>query len=352
MKTYLGFISLLRRFFPSFGCLLFCFLSVPPSPAQTNFQAPPLNEYQPGQLYLGVYPGLLYDNSNRAPSDHDADGRLAAARVQPLDSTGSPSPQGKIVVIGIGMSNWNIELCAGGLNPSVCTPQSFISAVNTSPRVNKGSLVVVDCAIPGQVANTWLDDSFLNYSACKKTLENMGLTEAQVQVVLYKDANPQPKRSLKPATRCSKDFVTDACMYERFLGQTARFLKTRYANIQQIFLHSRIYAGYAVVPLNPEPFAYEYGFATKWFVNAQIAQTRSGTIDPVAGDLSFDVAPWIGWGPYFWASGGNLRQDGLNWVPSDYLRDLTHPAANGAAKVAHLMLQFYLNSPYSPWFRQ
>jgi hypothetical protein len=231
--------------------LLFWFLSVSLSPAQTNFQATPLNEYQPGQLYLGVYPGLLYDNSNRAPSDHDADGRLAAARVQPLDSTGSPSPQGKIVVIGIGMSNWNIELCAGGLNPSVCTPQSFISAANASSRVNKESLVVVDCAIPGQVANTWLDDSFLNYSACKKTLENIGLTEAQVQVVLYKDANPQPKRSLKPSTRCSKDFVTDACMYERFLGQTARFLKTRYANIQQMFLHSRIYAGYAVVPLNP-----------------------------------------------------------------------------------------------------
>ena len=120
-----------------------------------------------------------------------------------------------------------------------------------------------------------------------------------------------------------------------------------------MFLHSRIYAGYAEGgSLNPEPFAYEYGFAIKWFVNAQIAQIRSGVIDPVAGDLRYHVAPWIGWGPYFWASGKSPRQDGLTWIPSDYKQDLTHPSASGTSKVAHLMLQFYLDSPYSPWFRQ
>jgi hypothetical protein len=353
MYTNLNFISVLRRVSPAFGCFLFWLLSICISAAQTNFQASPLNEYNPGQLYLGVFPGFLYDNSNVPPSDHDADGRIAAARVQPLDRAGHPSPQGKIVIVGIGMSNWTIELCAGGASRGVCAPESFISKVSTSPLVNKRSLVIVDCAIPRQVAKTWLDDSYFNYTACRKTLESLGLAEAQVQVVLYKDANPNPKRSLTSNTLCSNDFRTDACVYERYLGQTARFLKKRYRNIQQMFLQSRIYAGYAAAgSLNPEPFAYEYGFATKWFVHAQIAQIRSGIMDPVAGDLRLDVAPWIGWGPYFWGSGNIPRQDGLTWIPSDYGSDLTHPAANGANKVAQLMLQFYLNSPYSPWFRQ
>jgi hypothetical protein len=172
-----------------------------------------------------------------------------------------------------------------------------------------------------------------------------------VQVVLYKNANANPTRSLTPATVCAIDFNVDACIYERFLGRTARFLKTRYVNVKQMFVHSRIYAGYASAKLNPEPFAYEYGFATKWFVNAQIQQSRTGTVDPVAGDLSSDVAPWVAWGSYFWGSGSSPRQDGTTWMPSDYRTDLTHPGPSGVAKVAHIMMLFYFRSPYSPWFR-
>jgi hypothetical protein len=335
------------------GWLLFLFSSIAMASGQIGFQATPLTEYQPGQMYLAAFPGLLYDGSNVPPSDHDADGRIAAAQIRPLNSKGHPSAKGKIVVVGIGMSNWTIELCTGAPSRSQCNQQSFMSLASSNLLVNKQSLVIVDCAIPRQVAKTWVDDTSLNYSACQNTLEGLGLTESQVQVVLYKDANASPKQSLTSTTACSTDFTTDACVYERYLGETARYLKKRYRNIQQIFLHSRIYAGYAEPgSLNPEPFAYEYGFSTKWFINAQISQIRSGVVDPVAGDLSYHVAPWISWGPYFWASGGTTRQDGLTWIPSDYKPDMTHPAASGASKVAHLMLQFYLDSPYSPWFRQ
>ena len=132
----------------------------------------------------------------------------------------------------------------------------------------------------------------------------------------------------------------------------ARFAKSRYPSILQLFVHSRIYGGYALTNLNPEPFAYEYGFATKWLVNAQIAQMRTGKIDPTAGDLSYIVAPWIAWGPYFWASGAMPRNDGLAWLASDYSpKDLTHPGASGVTKVADQMMYWYLSSPYTPWFR-
>ena len=218
--------------------------------------------------------------------------------------------------------------------------------------MNHRNLVLVDCAIPSQVAPKWVNDSYLNYTACRKTLEGLGLTEAQVQVVLYKNANTEPKHSLTPATVCATDVTIDACAYERILGQTGRYVKTRYVNVQQMFVHSRIYAGYATVNLNPEPFAYEYGFATKWFVNAQIQQIRTGIVDPVARDLSFEAVPWIGWGSYLWGSGSSPREDGTTWMMSDYGKDRTHPGPSGANKVAHLMMKFYFTSPYSPWFRQ
>ena len=322
-----------------------------------NFNATPLTDFQPGQLYLSTFPGFLYEGSNIPPADHDSDGRTFAARVQPLDSQGHPSPNGKIVVVGIGFSNWTDELCDA--QAGQCSSLSFLGVAAKDPRVNHTTLVLVDCAKPGQGPVRWLDDSFHNYSYCKSQLRTAGVTEAQVQVILYKDGNLDPTRSLTPHDVCSPTSRADACMYEFFVGQTARFIKGqapftkgRYPNAQQMFLHSRIYGGYAMPrSLNPEPFAYEYGFATKWLIEAQIIQLRTGTIDDTAGDLSYSTAPWIGWGAHFWASGTIPRKDGLTWVPTDYARsDLTHPADPAIVKVTQMMLDYYLSSPYSPWF--
>lgn len=316
--------------------------------AQT-FSATPLTDFRPGELYLNTYAGSLYEGSNNMPADHDADGRNAAARVQKLDSQGHPSPFGKIVVVAIGMSNWTDEMCD---SRTQCTQQSFLGAVQKDPMVNHKSLVIVDCAKPGQVADRWLDDHFRNYTYCKGQLQRAGVTEAQVQVVLYKNARENPTQGLRPGTVCNSQSRIEACHYEKEVGTTARFIKTQYRNVQQMFLHSRIYAGYAKPhTLDPEPFAYEYGFSTKWLVEAQIQQERTGTVDDTAGPMSYSSAPWIAWGPYFWASGRTPRNDGLTWVPEDYsLKDMTHPSPSAVAKVSDMMVNFYLHSPYSPWF--
>jgi hypothetical protein len=314
-----------------------------------GFSATPLTDFQPGQLYLNAFQGTLYEGSNSAPADHDSDGRSAAQRVQPLDARGNPSPFGKIVVVGIGMSNWTDELCD---SRTQCISQSFLGTSVKDPEVNHKTLIIVDCAKPGQVADRWLDDHFLNYSYCKSQLQRQGVTEAQVQVVLYKNALENPSQPLKSNTVCTATSHVEACHYEHLVGVTARFLKTRYRNIQQMFLHSRIYAGYAKPhTLDPEPFAYEYGFATKWLIEAQIQQVRTGIVDDTAGRLDYASAPWIAWGPYFWASGATPRNDGLTWLPQDYsLSDMTHPSPSAVAKVSGMMVNFYLHSPFSTWY--
>jgi hypothetical protein len=121
-------------------------------------------------------------------------------------------------------------------------------------------------------------------------------------------------------------------------------------------LSSRIYAGYGnekLTTLNPEPYAYEYGFGNQFVIKDQVQQMRTGKIDSRGGDLDYNtVAPWIAWGPYFWADGTNPRSDGLVWLRSDLLKDGTHPSTSGKEKVVSMLMEFFLTSEFTPWFRK
>src|SRR6202035_4945136 len=102
-----------------------------------------------------------------------------------------------------------------------------------------------------------------------------GFTELQVQAVWLKQADINPSDSL-PSTSA------DAYKLEGYLGQIVRAIKARWHNVKQVFISSRIYAGYATDTLNPEPYAYESGFAVKWLIQAQITQRRTHVVDPIA----------------------------------------------------------------------
>lgn len=299
-----------------------------------------------GGTYYGFAGGLYENGSNMPPADHLAAGLAAAAAVRPLDREGRPSGDGRVVLVSIGMSNTTQEFCAPQ-NPAPCTPWSFVGQALSDPAVSRTNLVLVNGARGGQAADAWDAPNERNYDLIRdQNLRPLGLTEAQVQVAWVKLANRQPAVALPSGD-------ADAWRLVEQLGNTVRAMKTRYPNLRLVYVSSRIYAGYASTTLNPEPYAYESGFAVKWLIQAQIDQVRSGRIVLArAGDLDHrSTAPWLAWGPYLWADGLRARSDGLTWERGDFQADGTHPSQSGQRKVGTMLLAFFKNEPTAqPWF--
>jgi hypothetical protein len=339
----------------------------------------------PGQTYMGVEGNLYENSSGSAPSDHDAAGITLGNQIQPLDLNGNPTPNGAIAFISVGLSNTSLEF--GGF-------ASYVADPSRSAQVNP-RLAVLNGAKPGEAACAWLDpvqspritctvppftslDPQNQYDRVRDevlatatdapgappgcgTKANPCLSEKQVQAIWLKEADPSPEGSgfaslCNVATPgCTNDVsTTEAYHFEQQLGQIVRAMTVRYPNLKQVFLASRIYAGYIKLDASPEPYAYEYGFSVKWLIQAQIDQIRGQSVDSVAGDLDYNHgnAPWLAWGAYLWADGANPRGDGLVWVKQDYqANDYQHPSPTGVAKVDGLLFTFFTTSPYSPWFR-
>src|SRR4030095_10682081 len=127
-----------------------------------------------------------------------------------------------------------------------------------------------------------------------------------------------------------------------------RVLQDKLPHVRLAYLTSRIYAGYADTNLNPEPYAYESGFAVKWLIEAQVAGEDSLNYDPGQGPVE---APWLSWGPYLWADGTTPRSDGLTWTCSMFATDGTHPGTAARNLVADSLLAFFeRDATAKPWF--
>ena len=296
------------------------------------------------RTYLGFVGGLYPGGSNSIPASHATRGAAQARLIQPLNAQGQPAATGKIVLVSIGMSNTTQEFCAQ--SGTRCDAWTFGGQAAADPAVNRTTLVIANGASGGQTSETWDSPDDANYNRVRdQVLMPLGVTEAQVQIAWVKVARSTPRSSL-PNTDA------DAYVNTQLIGNIARALKRRYPNIRQMFVSSRIYAGFASTQLNPEPYAYETGFANKWVIEAQIRQLDGGAADARAGDLSLSVAPWMAWGPYLWAGDSTRpRGDGFFWVASDFQSDGTHPAQSGEQKVGRLLLDFFKTSPHSTcWF--
>ena len=309
----------------------------------------PLNDLGTS-LYLGLYQGGLYPGgSNVMPSDHASAGLTKAASIQPLDTSGNPSPTGKIVLLSIGMSNTAQEFCC----QSFYTPNSwtFLGQTFSDPTVNKTHLAIVNGAQHGVPAETWstseISSRISPWFIIQNRLTTLGYNKSQVQVIWMKHAN------LKPGNELSMGYETsESVNLMKQLANISRKAKQYYPNLKIIYVSSRTYGGYVLDNLQGEPISYEQGFSVKWLIEAQINQTRTGTVNPYTGDLNYSVAPWIAWGPYLWADDNNPRSDGLTWLPDDFdPSDGRHPSQSGETKVGNMLMSFFKNDQTAKsWF--
>jgi hypothetical protein len=285
--------------------------------------------------YKGETGGLYGNGANQPPEAHAAAAKRESAKIRPLDSAGRRADDGKIVLLSIGMSNTTQEF-------SLFKQEADRDSAK-SPRV-----VNVDGAQGGQAAEQWTDAEAPRrkgpsvWEVVEQRLKAAGVTPQQVQVVWIKQALIQQGRF--------GEFPAHAKRLEGAVVRILQLAKERYPNLRIAYLSSRIYAGYATTPLNPEPYAYEGAFSIRWVIQRQIQGDKELNFDADRGKV---VAPLVLWGPYLWADGVKPREgDKLTWQRQDLSAgDGTHPSNAGRKKVADLLLQFFKNDPYAKsWF--
>jgi hypothetical protein len=276
----------------------------------------PLNDMGAEEDYKGENGGLYGNGENTIPVEHFAKAHEAVNLIQPLDWEGNPSEEGKIGFISIGMSNTRREF-----------EEFQILATNDSMVNNRVSLI--NGAQGGVTAHFWAttEDPWTNLA---NLISDAGLSANQVQVVWLKQANANP----------TADDMGYASYLKSNLIYIAKRVKLEYPNVQIIFLSSRIYAGYATGKLNPEPYAYVSAFAV-----------RGAIQDQISGNVTYEEAPPLVWGPYLWSNGILPRSDGLTWMCDEFAIDGTHPSEEAEVKVAEILLDFFKTNPLSSsWF--
>lgn len=292
--------------------LAICLITTAPGAASncsgTSTGLVPLTDLGTG-TYRGEQGGLYPNGSNVRPEAHEHAGVEIARRIRPLDANGYPSDDGKVVLLSIGMSNTTQEF------------STFIPRAYAEPDLNP-DLVIVDGAQAGMTASDIVDlDSSQGQQFWERVaarLADAGVTPAQVQTAWIKQAERAP----------TEPFPEDARILQGDLEQIVVILADRFPNLQLAYLSSRTYAGYASTASNPEPYAYQSGFAVKWLIEKQIAGAPELNFDPARGEVR---APWLAWGPYLWADGLAGRSDGLVYTCADFANDGTHPAPGGHA---------------------
>jgi hypothetical protein len=263
------------------------------------------------------------------PASHDSDGVTFAKAIQPLDANGNPSPTGKYVLLTLGESTALDEF------------GQFYPLAQNDPAKN-AALVFVDGAQGGATPNQMLSTTSPYWNTILNNyLPDQGVTAKQVVAVWVEDSNGIATGSFP------SDMTGMQGNYETMMNN----LHTLFPNLTLVYFSSRIYAGYSngVATINPEPYAFESGFAVKWAIQDQLNGATNLNYNPNLGPV---MAPWMSWGPYYWANGLLARSDGFVWTCQDLQKDGTHPSSpSGDLKVAGQILSFFkTDDTTTPWF--
>ncbi len=300
----------------------------PPAPAPWTQHLTPLTELGTAK-YKGEDGGLYGGGMNEPPKAHLEAAMREAAKIRPLDADGKESAGGKIGLLSIGMSNTTMEY------------SKFKQLADADPAKSKG-VVIVDGAQGGQTAMRWADPKAPLWQKVDERLTAAGLSARQVQAVWMKQAEAGPAQY--------GDFPKHAKQLQENLVKDLANLKEKFPNLRIVYLSSRIYGGYALTGLNPEPYAYEEAFSMRWLIQDQIAGKPELNYDATKGAVK---SPLLLWGPYLWADGETPRKaDGLVYKREDLTdKDGTHPTDSARQKVAELLLKFFKTDPTAKtWF--
>jgi hypothetical protein len=288
----------------------------------------PLTDLATG-TYGGEEGGLYPSGSNVRPSSQDSFGKGLAAAVQPLDANGNPSPTGKIGFLGIGES---LALDEFGMG--------FMPIATHDPQINP-NITFVDGAQGGATPKLLTSTTSVYWNTILNNyIPDQGLTANQIQVAWIETSD-----GITTGTFPS-DMTTMQGQYESMMGT----MHTLFPKLTMVYFSGRIYAGYSngVAKIDPEPYAYESGFAVKNAINDQL-NNKSTLCD--GNGCSPVNAPWMSWGPYYWANGLLARSDGFVWTCQDLQKDGTHPSISGDLKAAGQILNFFkTDDTTTPWF--
>ncbi len=288
-----------------------------------------LNDLGTG-TYQGSEGGLYPNGSNVRPPAQDSYGVGLARGIQPLDANGNPSPTGKYVLLAVGESTLQNEF------------NRFLPIANADPAKNP-NLVIVNGAQGGATPNNFTSTTSAYWTTTLNNyLPQNGVTANQVVAAFVEDTDGIATGSFP------SDITTLQSQYETMM-QT---MLTLFPNLKMVYFGTRVYGGYSNgvgSPDNPEPYAYEVGFAVKWAIQDQLNGSASLNYNPALGPV---VAPWMSWGTYYWSNGMLGRSDGLEWDCQDFSADGTHPSSTwGQVKVANALLTFLKTDDTTiPWY--
>ncbi|GAB4295724.1 MAG: hypothetical protein Kow0098_18290 [Ignavibacteriaceae bacterium] len=284
--------------------------------SQTTYKMIPISDMSASDFYKGEEGGLYGNGSNEIPAGHLSFIQKRIDEIKPVN--------GKIGFISIGMSNTSYEF------------KRFMRIASMDKNISE-YLVICNGAQGGVTATEWRESSNRCWSELDNRLNRCMLSDDQVQIVWLKTAHREPQISMPDENSDAKQLKDD--MIRMIIN-----LKSKFPNLKIIYLSSRIYAGWATTKLNPEPFAYESGFAVRWVIEAQMKN------DP---ELNGEDFPALLWGPYLWSNGEEPNTFGISWAKEDYdPKDFTHPGrSTGTIKAGQILYNFFSDNVLSKkWF--
>lgn len=278
-----------------------------------------------GTGYYGTYQGGLYANgSNVDDPTHHAYGVSMAQAIQPLDVNGNPNPNGKYALLTIGHSNTE-------------DVSDQLVTLGSSDPAKSSSLVLVNGGTGSSSADELQDPSSYFWGLISYAyLPNAGVSPLQVEVVWLNDVDVSHPPSIPDL--------------QSMLENIARIILSKFPNTKILYLSSVNYTAYSngVRNAQPEPTAYETGFAVKALIQDQVNGLNNLNYNPANGPV---VAPWASWAAYYWTDGLLGRNDGLTWSCQDNINDGVHPATSGRVKAAGQLLNFLKTDDTAvPWF--